>query len=338
MANTGKKLRIGVVGVGGMGKRWAQVAQEHLDSSLTLLCHPDRAKADAFGQQFQTESCTDWHDVVARADIDAVVVATPHVLLTQVAQAALRAGKHVFCEKPGGVSSAEIQKGIDVATKNKLRYRVNFNIRLHPAVAAAKSKLDEGLIGEPMFLRAIYGHAGREGYEKEWWCDKDISGGGELIDQGSHVIDLANWFLGPFEDQATFLATGFYPIAPMEDNAFLLLKNSSGAIAQLHASWTHWKKTFRLELFGKNGYLIVDGLGGQYGLEKLTHGQRAFGRDAPKEEVWEFPSEPGKPDTALKESWNEFIRSIRDGKDHGPSARDAVAALKVIESGYKAQN
>jgi len=335
MANTGTSIRIGVIGVGGMGKRWAQVAAEHPQSHVVALCHPDAQKAQEFATRFSCESTLTWTDIVQRTDIDAVIIATPHMLLTEIAQAALTFGKHVFCEKPGGMSSLEIQKGVDIAAKSRLRYRVNFNIRLHPAVALAKQKIEQGLLGEMMFLRAVYGHAGREGYEQEWWCQKELSGGGELIDQGSHLVDLAHWFLGPFTSQSNMLSTGFWPIAPMEDNAFLLLQNDKGQIAQLHASWTHWKKTFRLELFGKDGYLIVDGLGGQYGLERLIHGERALGRDAPAETMWEFPSEPGKPDVALQNSWDEFVRSIQGDCDIGLTAKDAVSVLKLIESGYK---
>jgi predicted dehydrogenase len=317
-----------------MGTRWAQVAAAHQESKLVVVCHPDQERADAVAKQFDCDGSTDWQRIFDRRDVDAVVVATPHALLTHVSQAALESGKHVFCEKPGGISSTAIQAGVNIARQRGLRYRVNFNIRLHPAVALAKEKSDGGLIGDLMFLKATYGHAGREGYENEWWCNKEISGGGELIDQGSHIVDLANWFLGPFTSQATFLETGFWPIAPLEDNAFVLLKNAQGKVAQLHASWTHWKKTFRLEVHGEKGYLVVEGLGGQYGLERLIHGERAFGRDAPHEQHREFPSEQGRPDTALKNSWEEFIQSVHQGRDIGPSATDAVAALRIIEEGY----
>ncbi len=332
-----QKLRIGVIGIGGMGKRWTQVAAEHPKSCVAVVCHLDKEKAEAFAKQYSCDACTSYQEVLERSDIDAVVVSTPHVLLTEVAQAALERGKHVFCEKPGGISSIEIQKGVDIARKKGLRYRVNFNIRLHPAVALAKQKVEAGEIGELMFMKAIYGHGGRAGYENEWYCKKEISGGGELHDQGSHLLDLANWFLGPFTSQATFLETAFMPIGPMEDNAFVLLKNKRGQIAQLHASWTLWKKTFRLELHGKNGYLIVDALGGQYGIERLIQGEQNRDRGMPKEQVFEFPSEPGKPDAALKNSWNEFIESIEQKKDIGLTARDAVEVIKLIEAGYRAQ-
>lgn len=336
MTSTGS-IRVGVVGIGGMGSRWAQVSCHHPASTLVAVSHLDRRCADACAQALCCDGYTDWRHIVQRADIDAVVVATPHALLTEVSQAALAAGKHVFCEKPGGISSAEIQRGVDLAERMGLRYRVNFQIRLHPAVALAKRKVDVGEIGGLVFLKAVYGHAGREGYEREWWCDKRMSGGGELIDQGSHIIDLAHWFLGSFTTQAAFLETGFWPIAPLEDNAFLLLRSVQGTVAQLHASWTHWKKTFRLELYGTEGYLVVNGLGGQYGLERLTQGKRVFGGEAPRETAQEFPSAPGKPDIALQHSWEEFVQSVRQGWDIGQSARNAAVVLRVIERGYAAQ-
>lgn len=337
MASTGNNIRVGVVGVGGMGIRWAQVSCSHPASTLVAVSHLDRQRADACACALHCDGYTDWRCIVQRDDIDAVVVATPHALLTEVSQAALAAGKHVFCEKPGGISSADIQRGVDLAERKGLRYRVNFQIRLHPAIALARRKLDAGEIGQLLFLRAVYGHGGREGYEREWWCDGRLSGGGELIDQGSHLIDLALWFLGPFTSQATFLETGFWKIFPLEDNVFLLLKNEHGQIAQLHASWTHWKKMFRLELYGMEGYCTVEGLGGQYGVERLTQGKRVFGRDAPRETMQEFPSEPGKPDIALQHSWEEFVQSVQQGRDIGQSARNAAIVLRLIERGYAVQ-
>src|SRR3984885_5379706 len=176
MAKTGHNIRVGVIGVGGMGRRWAQVAADHPESTLVAVCHPDQERADAFARQFACDGSTNWQTIFDRGDVDAVVVATPHAFLTQVSRAALESGKHVFCEKPGGISSTAIQEAVNIAHERGLRYRVNFNIRLHPAVALAKEKTDRGVIGDLMFLKAIYGHAGREGYEHEWWCNRDISG------------------------------------------------------------------------------------------------------------------------------------------------------------------
>lgn len=335
MAEMNKKTGIGIIGLGGMGKRWVEVAQSHEKSVVAGVADVNQDKARQFAIEFDCSCYNNWHELLEDSSIDAVVIATPHVFLTEIAQAALSKGKHVFCEKPGGIFSKELRKGIEIARKNKLRYRVNFQIRSHPAVKEAKNRFTQGLIGELMFIRGIYAHAGREGYEKEWWCKSELSGGGELIDQCSHLLDLSQWFSGPFSQISAFLQTAFWNIAPVEDNAFVLLKNKKGQTVSLHASWTHWKKTFRWEIYGKNGYLMVEGLGGQYGIERLIHGEKKMGRDVPREQILEFPSVAGKPDIALKNSWEEFVQSIEKGCDIGSTAKDALAVVELIEAGYE---
>lgn len=336
MINSAKKIRVGLIGLGGMGMRWAQVVHTHPSSVLSAVASSNFEETRAFCKNLGcNEIYHDWHEVVQKDNIDVVLVATPHVFLADIAQAALSSGKHVFSEKPGGISSTEIQKGLDIAEKKKLRYRVNFNMRLHPAVAIAKQKIDAGTIGAIMFMRGVYANSAREHFEKEWRCKKEISGGGELIDQGSHLIDIAYWFLGPFVSVSAFLQTAFWNIEPLEDNAFVLLKNHEGKIASLHASYTNWKKTFRIEVYGTEGYLIIEGLGGQYGTERLIHGKRTFGKEVPAEEVWEFPFISGKPDLALSNSWHEFVQSIFAGYDIGLTAKDGVNTFKIIEAAYR---
>lgn len=330
-----KKIRVGVIGLGGMGMRWAQAVKDHPLSVLSVVSSRNFEKATVLAKDWGCKVYRDWNEVVQDDSISAIVIATPHYLLTEIAQAALAAGKHVFCEKPGGISSVEIQKGVDIAEEKKLCYRVNFNMRLHPAVAMAKQKIDAGVIGSIMFMRGVLANSAREHFEKEWRCNKAISGGGNLIDQGSHLIDIANWFFGPFTSVSAFMQTAFWNIKPMEDNNYIILRNTEGNIASLHASWTHWKKTFRVEVYGKEGYLVMEGLGGQYGTERLVFGKRIFGREQPLEEVWEFPSTlTGKPDLALINSWNEFVQSVLEGREIGLTARDAATVYKIIEAAY----
>lgn len=144
MENIGNNIRVAVVGLGGMGTRWAEVAQTSDGAALLGVADADGKKAAAISEKFGCKAYAGWQEAVGDAEVDAIIVATPHVFLTQIAQAALAAGKHVFCEKPGGISSVEIQKGVDIAEKKNLRYRVNFNMRLHLAVALAKQKIDSG--------------------------------------------------------------------------------------------------------------------------------------------------------------------------------------------------
>lgn len=319
-----------------MGRRWAQIVRGNKKSTLIGVADVNIKKMQSAAREFKCQTYENWDKLILDNQIDAVVIATPHIHLTRVAQSALARGKHVFSEKPGGVSSAEIEKGIKIAKEQNLRYRVNFHLRLHPALALAKQKTDEGAIGKIIFIRGVYGHGGRLGYEKEWWCKKELSGGGEAIDQGSHLLNLANWFLGPFESVAACLETSFWNIRPLEDNAFFLFQNKAGQTASLHASWTHWKKMFRWEIYGERGYLVAEGLGGQYGLERLTYGRQTLGRTAPEEKVWNFQEKARVPDTALRNSWSEFLKSIRDGGDIGSTAKNAAETLWLIERAYRA--
>ena len=148
--------------------------------------------------------------------------------------------------------------------------RVGYNHRFHPALAKAREMVNAGAVGPLMFIRARYGHGGRVGYDREWRADPELSGGGELIDQGVHLIDLAGWFLGEFTSVEGHAATYFWNM-PVDDNAFLNLRNADGATAWLQVSCSEWKNLFSFEIYGRDGKLQVDGLGGSYGLESLTY-------------------------------------------------------------------
>jgi predicted dehydrogenase len=140
----------------------------------------------------------DYKQAVADPQVQIVVVATLNATLAEISAEAIRAGKHVLVEKPGGISAAQIDELIALAAKLNVRVRVGFNHRYHPAFQKARELFESGALGELMFVRARYGHGGRIGYDKEWRADKKLSGGGELMDQGVHLIDLAGWFLGEF--------------------------------------------------------------------------------------------------------------------------------------------
>jgi len=217
--------------------------------------------------------------------VDVVVVSTSTRFLPVVAQKALAAGKHVLCEKPFGRRVDEVLPAVEEAARRKLCLKVGYNHRYHPAIAKAHVLLEEGAIGDILFLRCLYGHGGRPGYEREWRVDPELSGGGQLLDQGVHALDLFRWFLGEFEEVTGTVSTAFWPIAPTEDNVFATMRAPCGAVAHLHASWTYWKNTFAFDVFGQKGYLRVSGLGGSYGLERLCWGFRKKPGDVPEEQL-----------------------------------------------------
>jgi predicted dehydrogenase len=148
-------------------------------------------------------------EAVSHPDADIVIVATTNDALTPLSVSAVNAGKHVLVEKPAGRDVQELDTLIAAAARASRRVRVGFNHRYHPALREARRIVDSGALGPLMFVRGRYGHGGRIGYEREWRSDPRLSGGGELIDQGVHLIDLAGWLLGEFTTVEGFAATYF---------------------------------------------------------------------------------------------------------------------------------
>ncbi len=181
-----------------------------------------------------------------------------------------------------------------------------------------------------MFLRARYGHGGRIGYEKEWRAQPKLSGGGELIDQGVHLIDLARWFLGDFNAVDGYAHTYFWNM-PVDDNAFLLLKTERGQVAFLHASCTEWKNTFSFELYGRSGKVQIDGLGGSYGTERLAWYKMPPEMGPPETTIWEYPM----TDDSWEIEMAEFLEDIRLGRQPAVGLADAVAAMNIVDKIYR---
>ena len=186
-----------------------------------------------------------------------------------------------------------------------------------------------GALGPMMFVRGRYGQGGRIGYDKEWRADPKLSGGGELIDQGVHLIDLAGIFLGEFTTVEGHAATYFWNM-PVDDNAFLSLRNAAGQTAWLHVSCTEWKNLFSLEIYGRDAKLHWEGLGGSYGVERLTYYKMLPQMGPPETTIWEFP----RGDESWKIEMAEFFEDIRLKRTPVPGLKEAKAALAVVESLY----
>jgi predicted dehydrogenase len=276
------------------------------------------------------EASTDWRAVVDRSDVDALIVATPHNALAEITAGAIEAGKHVLVEKPAARHVDELRPLLGRASNKGVVVHVGFNHRYHRAFRRAREIFDEGLIGPPMFVRARYGHGGRIGYEKEWRAKPDISGGGELIDQGVHIIDLARWFLGDFTEIDGYAHTYFWEM-PVDDNAFMLLKTAERRVAFLHASCTEWKNTFSFELYGRNGKLQIDGLGGSYGVERLTYYKMLPEMGPPETSTWEYPMN----DDSWESETAEFLDDVRFCHMPAAGLADAIAVLEVVGEIYR---
>jgi predicted dehydrogenase len=211
--------------------------------------------------------------------------------------------------------------------------RIGYNHRFHPALRKARELIDAGAIGELMFLRGRYGHGGRLGYEKEWRADAALSGGGELIDQGVHLIDLAQWFLGDFTSIEGHAATFFWPM-PVDDNAFMSLRTESGQTAWLHASCTEWKNLFSFEIYGRGGKLHIEGLGGSYGIERISFFRMLPEMGPPETTIFEYP----RGDDSWRLEMTEFIEDIRHRRAPRPGLSEGIATLRIVEAIYRTSN
>lgn len=320
-------LGVGIVGCGLIGRKRASALGP---ARLVACADLDRSRADALARQAPGASGgTDWRDVTAHPDVDLVIVATTNEMLAPVSIAALRAGKHVLVEKPAARSVAELDDVIGAARASGRLVRVGFNHRYHPALRKAREIVDGGALGPLMFIRGRYGHGGRVGYECEWRADPARSGGGELIDQGVHLIDLAGWLLGPFSQVDGFAATYFWNM-PVDDNAFMTLRTPDGRTAFLHVSCTEWKNLFSMEVYGRDGKLALDGLGGSYGVERITWYRMRPEMGPPDTTSWEYPG----ADASWTLEFAEFLEDIRLGRAPAAGLDAARAALVVVEAIY----
>ena len=313
-----------------MGAKRAREVARDAGARLVAVVDQEAQRAQALAGAYGCRAGTDWEALVAGPDVDAVVVATPHRWLAPIARGALEAHKHVLCEKPLATTPTEAAQLVASASRNGSKLKTGFNHRHHPGLWQAHGLAQAGHIGRLMWIRCRYGHGGRAGYESEWRANPAESGGGELMDQGIHALDLFRWFLGEFSQVSATLQSAFWP-APVEDNAFCTLTTPGGQVASLHASWTQWKNLFSFEAFGEQGYLIVEGLGGSYGRERLVIGRRPAEFGPPAEELVEFADQ----DFSWALEWEEFTSAIRADLRPMADGFDGWQALRLAHAAYE---
>jgi predicted dehydrogenase len=330
---TVKPLRAGIVGYGYMGEIRHRNIESHRDLVLMGVVEP-RLQGPVGGAPL----FADYQALLAEKP-DVVFVCTPNNLTPDVTVAALRQGCHVFCEKPPGRTLADIVRIRDAeAASQGCKLIFGFNHRHHPGITDAKALCDGGTMGRVLTLRGVYGKSGGDGFERSWRNDPGVGGGGILLDQGIHMLDLFRFFCGDFEEVMGMAVTSHWDI-PVEDNACVLLRNTHGQMAQLHSTATAWKHVFRLEIGLERGYLAINGLlskTGSYGRETLLIGRRpgrgelaAVGN--PREEMAYYDRDP---------SWelevDHFVECIRrDEPVRQGTSLDALRVMEIVERVYR---
>ncbi len=322
-------MNIGIIGTGLIGNKRAQAFVKSKTDSILAVADINEEKAKNLGELIGCDYFTNPQKIIKNPKIDVVIVSTINKYLSPLSLQALQAGKHVLCEKPLGVNTAEVKRCIQVAEKNKLIYKAGYNHRFHPAIFKAYQLTRQNKIGKLMFIKASYGHGGRVGYEKEWRTQKKLSGGGELLDQGCHILDLILWFSQKkVSNIRSSLSTQFWPIKPLEDNAFVLLE-LGGITASFHTSLVQWKNEFIFEVYGQNGYIKINGLGGSYGKETLIFGKRVPGK-VPIEQIYHFD----EPDNSWELEWVNFKQAIKNPQKLLSSGKESLEVLNLIKKIY----
>lgn len=319
-------MNVGIIGCGAIGqKRAASLG----DNVLKAVADVQIEKAVHMATLYENVKIfEDWRELIKLPEVDIVIVSVTNNWLAPITKATIESGKHVLVEKPGAMNWREMVPLIKMAKEHNVKVKIGYNLRYHPAFLNMVNIVNIYDLGEIMFIRGRYGHGGRIGYDKEWRADPKLSGGGELIDQGVHLIDLSRWLLGEFSKVSGSIHTYFWNME-VEDNAFMCLENQFGSVAWLQASCTEWKNMFSFEVYFKLAKIHIEGLGGSYGVERLTLYRMKPEMGIPDTIIWEF-----NEDNSFKKEFEDFVECIKNDKDVRPNLKDGIEILKIVDTIY----
>ena len=330
-----KKLRVGIAGYGVVGKRRKSCVDLHPNMEMTAICDQyfDDGKATIHG----LNAYQNYSDLL-KENLDILIVCLTNEIAPEVTIAGLKKGLHVFCEKPPGRDVADISKVIEVEKQHpdqKLMY--GFNHRYHHSIQKALEIIKSNDLGAIINMRGVYGKSQLVTFDQPSWRTKrEVAGGGVLLDQGIHMIDLMRLFAGEFVEVHSFIKNSFWNYN-VEDNAYALMQTEGGVVAMMNSSATQWRHRFQLDINLERGGLVLGGIlsgSKSYGAETLTIIESNPKNDHgdPKETTIRYNSDP---------SWcseiEEFVDSIINDKNivHGTSD-DALQTMKLVYKIYYA--
>ncbi len=328
-------LKVGIVGYGKVGKIRHECINNNPHSEVIGICDIDENVLNNSSVVYYTD-----YNKLLDACPDMIFVCTYNRDIPKISIDAIARGIHVFSEKPPGRTLEDVKAIYDTAVENPgVKVKFGFNHRYHEVVIEAKSIVDSGRLGKVMWLRGIYGKAGGPGYDNGWRNNRDISGGGILIDQGIHMLDLFRYFSGEYDEVKSFINSSYWKV-DVEDNVFAILRNSLiDQTAMIHSSATQWRHKFLLEIYMEKGYLEIDGILSStqtYGRESLKIARCVF-----DEKGYPLPN-PQETMTYYEDdnSWNDEISDFIDCIMHDKpisngGIEDAVKTMDLVQRIYK---
>tara|TARA_R110000868_G_scaffold155691_6_gene382190 strand:- start:61503 stop:62540 length:1038 start_codon:yes stop_codon:yes gene_type:complete len=323
-----KKLKVGIAGYGIVGKRRRFFIDENSSLETVAVCDRTFTEDGTFsdGVRFYQN----YKELLHNEELDILFVCLTNDIAAEVTVSGLKRNLHVFCEKPPGRNLADIQSVINAEKeKPSLKLKYGFNHRYHDSVKEAKKILDEGGFGKIIGMRGVYGKSIMLSYNSDWRTKRDVAGGGILLDQGIHMVDLMRFFGGEFKDIKSFVSNDYWNY-DIEDNAYALMKSEAGFISMLHSTGTEWRHKFNLHITLEHGALILGGILSStksYGSETLSviyKGDSDGGN--PKEQKTSYIH-----DNSWKDEIEEFAESIiEDRIIETGSSYDAYKSMELV--------
>lgn len=328
-------LKVGIAGYGIVGKRRHACADRHPDLDVVAVCDQNFEGVGVFSNGVRY--FTNYHDLLDE-DLDVLIVCLTNDVNSDATIAGLQRGLHVFCEKPPGRNLEDIARVVQVEKINpNLRLMYGFNHRYHDSVQDALKIIRSGELGRVINLRGVYGKSKIITFnQSDWRTKRHVAGGGVLLDQGIHMVDLMRLFAGEFVEVQSIVSNSHWGY-DVEDNAYALLRTKDGIVGMLNSSATQWRHRFNLDINLDHGSIILGGLltgTKSYGAETLTVAKVDHASDSgdPKEQVTRYNRDP---------SWemeiNQFVDCILRGAsiEHGTS-KDAFNTMKLVSEIYYA--
>jgi predicted dehydrogenase len=326
------RVGVAVIGCGLVGAHRARIAASDRRTVLRIVVDTLPQQAARLAAEHGVDATSDWRSALVREDVGAVVISTPNALLVPIGVAALRSGRHVLVEKPMGRNATEGRALALEARRAGTVLKVGFRHRYRESLIRAREMVRSGSIGRLIQLRARYGYGARPQHEKDWRADAELAGGGALLDEGVHIVDLFQWFAGPAQRAQAELQTAVWDLGRLEDNAFAILRFAAGVVGQFHVGTTEWKNLFSFEILGDAGAIHVQGLGGSYGPESLVLTTRAGAGALAFTESGEFADN----DTSWAAEWADFAAALHGERLRHGTPEDGLQVLATVDALYAA--
>lgn len=324
-----KTIRVGIAGFGVVGKRRRRFIDERSDMEVVSVCDI------SFKESGTMEDGLAYHPdykTLLQDEFDALFVCLPNYLAPEVVIAGLNQGLHVFCEKPPGRTLQDIVDVIRCERSHpELKLKYGFNHRYHESIQEARTLINSGQLGPVLNLRGVYGKSKIISFESSWRTKRDLAGGGILLDQGIHMVDMMRLFAGEFVEVNSIVSNDFWR-HDVEDNAYALMRTANGVVAMLHSSATQWRHRFQLEITLAKGQIILAGIlsgSKSYGAETMTVAYASEHDEGdPFERMTRYNHDP---------SWRDEINDFADAvqNDRAVTVGSSVDALRTMELVYK---